>query len=132
MNPVYDIFNKLNNQGQLITKFKINGKTYSIYDVDKIEGKDSYIGETRYEKGIILIEKGSRQNMIDTLRHELAHVWLYENGHPYQSGGCFTYEDLCEYISFSNESIYKITQEYLENGGAKIKIEYREGRYDVK
>ena len=102
---------------QKIVEFKINGKTYTIYDTDKIEGKDSYIGETRYGKGIVLIEKGTKKEMIDTVRHELAHIWLYENGHPYQAGGCFTYEDLCEYISFSNESIYRITQDYMEKKG---------------
>ena len=102
---------------QKIVEFKINGKTYTIYDVDKIEGKDSYIGETRYEKGIVLIEKGTKKEMIDTVRHELAHIWLYENGHPYQAGGCFTYEDLCEYIAFSNESVYKITQDYMKKKG---------------
>lgn len=97
-----------------ILQFKINNKEYTIYDVDKIEGKDTYLGETRYEKGIILIEKNSKQNMIDTVGHELAHVWLYENGHPYQVGGCFTYEEVCEYISFSNNSIHKIMQEYIK------------------
>lgn len=102
---------------QKIVEFKINGKTYTIYDVDKIEGKDSYIGETRYENGIVLIEKGSMKEMLDTVRHELAHIWLYENGHPYQAGGCFTYEDMCEYISFSNESVYNITREYMEKKG---------------
>lgn len=104
---------------QTILSFKINNKIYTIYEVDKIEGKDSYIGETQYEKGIILIEKGTEKEMLDTLRHELAHVWLYENGHPYQAGGCFTYEDLCEYISFSNESIYKITLEYKKIKGIR-------------
>lgn len=122
MNPVYDIFNKLNNQGQLITKFKINGKTYSIYDVDKIEGKDSYIGETRYEQGIILIEKGPTQEMIDTVGHELAHVWLYENGHPYQSGGCFTYEEVCEFMSFSWEFIKRNVEKYIR---AKENLRWR-------
>jgi len=98
---------------QEITSFWINKKLYTIYDVDKIEGKDSYIGETRYEKGIILIEKGPTQEMIDTVGHELAHVWLYENGHPYQDGGCFTYEDLCEYMSFSWEFISYNVEKYI-------------------
>lgn len=97
---------------QEITSFWINNKLYTIYDVDRIEGKDSYIGETRYEQGIILIEKGPTQEMIDTVGHELAHVWLYENGHPYQAGGCFTYEDLCEYMSFSCKFISSILWEY--------------------
>ena len=100
-----------------ITKFKINNKIYTIYDVDRIEGKESYIGETQYDKGIVLIEKADRQEMIDTLGHELAHIWLYENGHPYQTGGCFTYEEVCEYISFSNNSIHMIIEEYMEAKG---------------
>ena len=100
-----------------IIKFTINNKVYTIYDVEKIEGRNSYVGETQYKEGIILIEEGTKPHMIDTLGHELAHVWLYENGHPYQAGGCFTYEDLCEYISFSNNSIHEITQEYLKAKG---------------
>lgn len=96
-----------------ILEFTFNGKPYTIYDVDKIEGKDSYIGETNYDKGIILIERGSIQDMLDTLKHELAHVWLYENGHFYQDGGCFTYEDLCEYIAFSNRFVYEVSQKYI-------------------
>lgn len=95
-----------------ILEFEYRGKPYTIYDVDKIEGKDSYIGETNYDNGRILIERGNRQEMLDTLRHELAHVWLYENGHPYQAGGCFTYEDMCEYIAFSNEFVYRISERY--------------------
>ena len=102
---------------QEIIHFIINDKKYTIFDVDKIEGKKSYVGESQYEKGIILIEVGTPEEMITTLKHELAHVWLYENGHPYQAGGCFTYEDLCEYIAFSNDSIYNITKEYEKKKG---------------
>lgn len=98
---------------QEITSFWINKEYYTIYDVDKIEGKDSYIGETRYEQGIILIEKGSFHEMIDTLGHELAHVWLYENGHHYQDGGCFTYEEVCEFMSFSWEFIERNVEKYI-------------------
>jgi hypothetical protein len=50
--------------------------------------------------------------MLDTLKHELSHVWLYENGHPYQAGGCFTYEDMCEYIAFSNRFVFDISEMY--------------------
>lgn len=96
-----------------IMEFSFKGKTYTIYDVNRIEGKDSYLGETNYDKGIILIERGSIQDMLDTVKHELAHVWLYENGHPYQAGGCFTYEDMCEYIAFSNRFVYEVSQKYI-------------------
>lgn len=100
-----------------IMKFYSNNKIYTIYDVDKIGGKNSYVGETRYAKGIILIENNNMSEMLDTLRHELAHVWLYENGHSYQNGGCFTYEELCEYIALSNVSIYNIVEEYCLKKG---------------
>ena len=95
-----------------ILEFYYKDKPYTIYETDRIEGKNSYIGETRYEEGIILIERGSIQEMLDTVKHELAHVWLYENGHPYQSGGCFTYEDMCEYIAFSNRFVFDISEMY--------------------
>ena len=96
-----------------IMQFVVNNKVYTVYIVDKIEGKDSYIGETNYETRDILIEKGSIQEMIDTFGHELAHVWLYENGHPYQSGGCFTYEEVCELISYSSESVSRLINDFI-------------------
>ena len=95
-----------------VISFSINGKDYTIYDVNKIEGKYSYVGETNYEKGMILIEYSTIPEMMMTVRHELAHVWLYENGHPYQTGGCFTYEDLCEYIALSNRFVYEVSERY--------------------
>jgi len=100
-----------------ITEFEINNKIYCIFDTNKIEGKDSYVGESRYEQGIVLIEYGTKEQMLTTLRHELAHVWLYENGHSIQVEGCFTYEDLCEYIALSCSSVYKITENYKKKKG---------------
>jgi hypothetical protein len=42
------------------------------------------------------------------------HVWLYENGHKNQDGQeVFSYEDLCELVALSNNSINKIVDEYL-------------------
>lgn len=103
-----------------VMKFTINDKVYTIYNTDEIKGKSSYIGETRYDRGLVFIERNTIMNMLDTLRHELAHIWLYENGHPYQEGGCFTYEEVCEYISFSNGFIYKITEQYILKKGYKL------------
>lgn len=96
-----------------IIEFGINNRIYKIYEVDRIEGKDSYIGETNYEKGTIFIERNDIKTMLDTVRHELAHVWLYEHGHSIQDGGCFSYEDLCEYIALSNRFVYEITSRYM-------------------
>lgn len=99
---------------QEICNFNINNKTYTIYDVDKIEGKKSYVGQSQYDEGNIFIEKGTEEQMLITLKHELMHVWLYENGHKNQDGDeIFSYEDLCEYAALSNDSINRITQEYI-------------------
>ena len=69
-----------------ICSFEINNKIYTIYDVDKIKGKKSYVGKSQYDNGKIFIEIGDYDNMILTLKHELMHVWLYENGHKNQNG----------------------------------------------
>ena len=99
-----------------ICNFTINNKTYTIFDVDKIEGKKSYVGQSQYDKGKIFIEKGTEKNMLITLKHELMHVWLYENGHKNQDGNeCFSYEDVCEYSALANNSINKIVKLYIDS-----------------
>ena len=40
-----------------ICKFMINNKIYTIYDVNKIEGKKSYVGSSNYDDRNIYIEK---------------------------------------------------------------------------
>ena len=100
-----------------IIRFTIHEKIYTIYDVDKIGGKSTYTGEVLYDERLVFIEKGSREQMLTTLKHELAHVWLHENGHDAQEGGCFSYEELCEYIALSCESIMRITELYKQKKG---------------
>lgn len=97
-----------------ICKFEINNHIYTIYDVDKIEGKENYVGRSHYDDRTIYIEKEKNYNMLLTLKHELMHVWLYENGHTNQDGKeVFDYEDVCELVALSNDSINKIVEEYL-------------------
>lgn len=99
-----------------ICSFEINNKIYTIYDIDKIEGKKSYIGKTEYDNTDIFIEIGDFEDMLLTLKHELMHVWLYENGHKNQNNDeVFGYEDVCELVALSNSSINKIVTEYLKN-----------------
>lgn len=44
------------------------------------------------------------------------HVWLYENGHTNQTKDeVFDYEDVCELVALSNNSINRIVNEYLSN-----------------
>lgn len=69
-----------------------------------------------YDEGIINIESGSYKQMLDTLKHELVHVWLYENGHKNQDGKeVFSYEDVCEIAALSNNFINRILAIFLEN-----------------
>lgn len=96
-----------------ICSFQINNHIYTIYDVEKIDGKKSYVGQSQYDKGLIYIENGDFSQMLITLKHELMHVWLYENGHKNQDGQeIFGYEDVCEYAALSNDSINRIVKEY--------------------
>ena len=99
-----------------ICQFIINGNVYTIYDVDKITGKENYVGRSHYEDKTIYVEKGNFKDMLLTLKHELMHVWLYENGHTNQNGDeVFDYEDVCELVALSNNSINRIVNEYLLN-----------------
>jgi len=99
-----------------ICKFEINNHIYTIYDVDKIQGKESYTGRSDYAIRNIFIEKGNYNTMLISLKHELMHVWLYENGYENQTKECnFNFEQLCELVALSNDSINKIVQLYLDN-----------------
>lgn len=105
-----------------VCEFTINNRIYTIYDVDRITGKDSYVGRSRYNEQDIFIEEGTKEQMLLTLKHELMHVWLYENGHTNQDGQeIFDYEDLCEYVALSNDSINRIVDLYLLSKGLKLK-----------
>ncbi len=99
-----------------ICSFEINGKIYTIYNVDRIKGKDTFVGQTTYDDTDIFIEKGNFKDMLLTLKHELMHVWLYENGHINQTRECtFDYEQVCELVAVSNNSINKVVNLYLES-----------------
>ena len=99
-----------------ICSFTINNKVYIIYDVDRIEGLQSYVGRSDYISTHIYIEYNTFEQMLLTLKHELMHVWLYENGHKNQDGQeIFNYEDVCELAALSNNSINRIVNLYLTN-----------------
>lgn len=99
-----------------ICQFIINDHIYTIYDVNKIQGKKNYVGRSHYEDRTIYIEKGNFKDMLLTLKHELMHVWLYENGHTNQTKDeVFDYENVCELVALSNNSINRIVNEYLSN-----------------
>ena len=65
---------------------------------------------------LYMLKNGKFENMLLTLKHELMHVWLYENGHTNQNNDeIFGYEDVCELVALSNSSINRIVNLYLEN-----------------
>ena len=98
-----------------VCKFEINNHIYTIYNVDKIEGKENYVGRSHYEDKTVYVEKGTNEQMLLTLKHELMHVWLYENGHTNQDNReIFDYEELCELVALSNSSINRIVNEYIK------------------
>lgn len=99
-----------------ICSFVINNRLYTIYDVYKILGKKSYVGQTTYGTGEVYIEENTNEEMLLTLKHELMHIWLYEHGHTNQGNGeLFSYEEVCEYVALSNDFINKITNKYIKS-----------------
>ena len=97
-----------------ICEFEINGRIYTIYDVSKIDGKNTYVGQTDYDTRHIYIENNSYNEKLITLKHELIHVWLYENGYKYQGKDlCFSVEDVCEIAAYSNLFVNKIILKYI-------------------
>lgn len=97
-----------------ICSFTINNKIYTIYNINKIEGKKNYVGKTEYDNTDIFIEIDNLKDMLLTLKHELMHVWLYENGHKNQNHNeIFNYEDVCELTALSNNFINRVVEKYL-------------------
>lgn len=47
-----------------ICQFIINENAYTIYDVDRITGKENYVGRSHYEDKTIYIEKRSLQRYV--------------------------------------------------------------------
>lgn len=63
-----------------------------------------------------MLKNGAYKDMLLTLKHELAHVWLYENGHKNQNNQeIFDYEELCELVALSNNSINRIVDLYINS-----------------
>ena len=97
-----------------VCKFEINNRIYTIFNVNKIEGKTTYVGQTDYSIRHIYIEDNTYGEKLITLKHELVHVWLYENGYKYQGKDlCFNVEDVCEIAAYSNAFINKIVLKYI-------------------
>lgn len=96
-------------------KFEINNTIWTIRKVDEAEinnevKNDYTLGLTIYKTQEILL-LNNQANILKTLKHELAHVWMYEYGHN-QNNKEFDCEDVCEIISSCNDFINKIVELY--------------------
>lgn len=97
-------------------KFNINGSKWTIEIVseDRINNEmknDNTLGVTLYKEQKILLLK-TQANIIKTLKHELAHVWLWEYAHVQNDNASYDYEDVCEIIACSNNFINNIVNDF--------------------
>ncbi len=107
-------------------EFEINKTKWTIKLVDEAtinnEMKNDYtLGVTIYRTQQILL-LNDQANIIKTLKHELAHVWLYEYGHN-QHEKEFTQEDICEIVASSNDFINDIIKQYESEEKANAKMD---------
>lgn len=96
--------------------FQCNGTKWTIKVVDEAtmnneQKNDCTLGLTFYKKHEIWL-LNSNTSIIRTLKHELAHVWLWEYGHN-QEEKAFNNEDVCEIIACSNDFINEVVNKYL-------------------
>lgn len=92
-------------------KFKCNDTEYEIQEVDNIDLTEHLVGQARYQEKKILLKKLGKDIMIKTLKHELAHVWMWEYGHN-QDNKEFDCEDVCEIVVCSNNFINEVVEQY--------------------
>lgn len=96
--------------------FEINNSKWTIREVDEAEmnneTKNDYtMGLTIYKTQQILLLK-DQANKKKTLKHELAHVWLYEYGHFQYDEERYHYEEVCEIVASSNDFVNETIYQY--------------------
>ena len=100
-------------------KFTINNSEWTIEEVGKdkmtCEGSEWTLGLTVYlEQKILLLKE--QPNMERTLKHELAHVWLYEYGHnQHNENKKYDCEDVCEIVASSNNFVNEVVNQYKDS-----------------
>ena len=103
-------------------KFKINNDTWIIKEVDKdkmrelwkkITDEDTCVfGLTIKTSQIIFLNKDiCQEQKIKTLKHELAHCYIWEYGLYYMQ---FDEETTCEIVAKSNDFINEVVKKYKE------------------
>ena len=96
-------------------EISINNSKWIIEEVEKdrmtCESNDYTLGLTIYVEQKILLLK-NQPNIIRTLKHELAHAWLYEYGHAQCNSKQYHYEEVCNIVASSNDFINEIVEKY--------------------
>lgn len=107
-------------------KFKINSSEWEIKEIsllelnqkyidthDEVQGKGLYVfGLCRYPEHIIYLNKElHRDQLKETLKHELTHCYLWSVGMQFDK---FEEEDICNIVSSSNSFINEIVNEYFK------------------
>jgi len=100
------------------TTFELNGETWTIIQVPSIGDDLTTIGETEYHtRTIRLLDWVDKTTRRRTLKHELAHVWMWEYGHnQHGESKTFDNEDVCEIIACSNDFINEVIEKYFKGG----------------
>lgn len=106
-------------------KFLMNNREWNIIQIDKEQLIDLYklitkdenvetvYGLTNYEKKIVYINyKICKEKMIQTLKHELMHVYIEEYCAQKEE---YDEEELCNISANSHDIIHKIVEDYLKN-----------------
>ena len=99
-------------------EFEINGTKWTIEEIDanrmkEEAGNDYILGLTVYKPQKVYLVN-DQANIIDTLKHELMHVWLSEHAHSQNNMRKFHFEEVCELVAKSNSFINEIVNKYKE------------------
>ena len=102
-------------------KFKINTNEWEIKEVpvEFIE-TESALAETDYMKQEIRIWEDCKCK-VNTLKHELCHVWLWEYSHMQNDNDKFHFEQVCQIVANSNDFINEVIKDYFNVDNHKNK-----------
>lgn len=94
-------------------KFEINGNIWEIKEVPKeFLENDGDLAETDYMKQEILLWDECKCK-VNTLKHELCHVWLWEYAHIQNDDYKYPFEQVCQIVANSNDFINDIIYDYF-------------------
>ena len=103
-------------------KFKLNGIEWTIEEVDEKKMqevsepyKGTFWGLTVYTtQKVYLLNNLPESLLIQTLKHELTHVWIDTYAHPQNEKYKYHYEQVCEIVSKSNDFINEVVEKIQE------------------